>query len=143
MYLSESQVLKFLMERNSVNTLYGQVTVGILILQVRLTYPSLFFWWYITIIKRYFPHFFFCMDGLLVMLTIFNALLFACSFSFTVLPSELLRCFSLTGLYSRFAICPASYSWWYFWCFSRNGFHGKIVSKSVWKVLFWNAKVTL
>jgi predicted Kef-type K+ transport protein len=30
------KVLKFLMERNSINALHGQVTVGILILQVCL-----------------------------------------------------------------------------------------------------------
>lgn len=32
--LCDSQVLKFLLERNSINALHGQVTIGTLILQV-------------------------------------------------------------------------------------------------------------
>lgn len=33
-YVHELQVLKFLMEKNSTNSLHGQVTIGTLILQV-------------------------------------------------------------------------------------------------------------
>lgn len=32
------QVLKFLMEKNSINTLHGQVTIGTLILQVGISF---------------------------------------------------------------------------------------------------------
>lgn len=38
-FLFGSQVLKFLMERNSISALHGQVTVGTLILQVYIFFP--------------------------------------------------------------------------------------------------------
>lgn len=66
-------------------------------------------------------------------------LLMSIMFHFHILSLlfKIVRYLCLPGLCGWFAICPASNSQRYFWCFSRNGFHDKIVSQMTWSSGFW------
>lgn len=114
------------MERNSINTLHGQVTVGTLILQVGIVF------WLFDIqlwhAKFFLPH----QENYLRSKSIlsFYLLLFVqiCIYLLNtcVCYTSLNYCV-LSGLCCRFAVCFASSSWWYFWHSSRSDVHDKIV----------------
>lgn len=108
------QVLKFLMERNSINALHGQVTVGTLILQVK-GFTAFSSWQ--VIIKEISSN----KINELYMLS-------NCWTSQQVdFHSGWHYLFPL-GLCCWLAFCSASTSMWHFWCTSRSYINVQVVS---------------
>jgi predicted Kef-type K+ transport protein len=97
------QVVKFLMERNSCNSLHGQVTIGTLIFQVVFIFlPGLY---------------------LSMSLMIRWILKKVCWCTTTCLILWI-----VSGLCCWFIICFASSFGWQQWCYTRNDFNGEVVS---------------